>query len=52
VPAIRLGLLSGAHVPAVERMLADDGVLRFTRVPEPQDLGCDFAIRSRLPTDL
>jgi RimJ/RimL family protein N-acetyltransferase len=35
VPAIRLEPLFEAHLPAVEEMLTDDGVLRFTRVPEP-----------------
>jgi hypothetical protein len=35
VPAIRLELLSESHIPAVEEMLTDDGVLRYTRVPEP-----------------
>jgi RimJ/RimL family protein N-acetyltransferase len=35
VPAIRLELLSEAHLDAVEEMLTDDGVLRFTRVPAP-----------------
>ena len=35
MPAIRLELLSEAHLPAVEELLTDDGVLRFTRVPEP-----------------
>lgn len=34
-PAIRLELLSQAHVPALERLARDEGVLRFTRVPEP-----------------
>ena len=33
---IRLELLSEAHVPALEEeLLADEDVLRFTRVPEP-----------------
>jgi RimJ/RimL family protein N-acetyltransferase len=35
VPAIRLELLSEAHLQALEEMLTDEGVLRFTRVPEP-----------------
>jgi RimJ/RimL family protein N-acetyltransferase len=41
VPAIRLELLSEAHLPALEELLTDDGVLRFTRVPEP--VPADFA---------
>jgi RimJ/RimL family protein N-acetyltransferase len=35
VPAIRREPLSEAHLPAVEETLTGDGVLRFTRVPEP-----------------
>jgi RimJ/RimL family protein N-acetyltransferase len=36
VPAIRLELLSEKHLPALEaELLNDQGVLRFTRIPEP-----------------
>ena len=35
MPPIRLELLSEKHVPALEELVKDDGVLRFTRVPEP-----------------
>jgi RimJ/RimL family protein N-acetyltransferase len=35
VPPIRLEPLAEAHLPALDDMLTDDGVLNFTRVPEP-----------------
>jgi RimJ/RimL family protein N-acetyltransferase len=35
VPPVRLDPLSEAHLPEVEAMLADEDLLRFTRVPEP-----------------
>jgi len=35
VAPIRLEPLCEAHLPGLEEMLTDDGVLRFTRVPEP-----------------
>jgi RimJ/RimL family protein N-acetyltransferase len=35
MPGIRLERLTETHVPAVETMLTDGDLLRFTRVPEP-----------------
>jgi RimJ/RimL family protein N-acetyltransferase len=35
MPGIRLEPLAEAHVPALENMLTDGDLLRFTRVPEP-----------------
>jgi RimJ/RimL family protein N-acetyltransferase len=39
VPNVRLELLAPAHLPALEDMLTDDGLLRHTRVPEPVPAG-------------
>jgi len=34
-PDVRLALLERRHLPALEKLLGDPAVLRFTRVPEP-----------------